>query len=215
MHTCKQFLYNLTFPIFRGILVSIQNILNQASLRFGERLALLPLFLVFALIFSFEQVGQVKAEEKVFRQNFNPDGLFVLVGSLENIDFGEATVKTEPVELKKVEEVQKLVSVKVEAVRVPATPTPKVQAQLASQVIVSGDIWDQLAMCESKGNWAINTGNGYYGGLQFSQGAWNSVGGSGLPSDASREEQIERGKMLQARRGWGAWGLCAKKLNLN
>lgn len=77
------------------------------------------------------------------------------------------------------------------------------------------DIWNKIALCESKGNWSINTGNGYYGGLQFSEGAWRSVGGAGLPHENSRDEQIIRGKMLQERRGWGVWGLCAKKLGLN
>ncbi len=51
-------------------------------------------------------------------------------------------------------------------------------------------VWDRLAQCESGGNWAINTGNGYYGGLQFSLGTWQAYGGSGLPSNASRETQI-------------------------
>jgi len=68
--------------------------------------------------------------------------------------------------------------------------------------------WDNVAQCESGGNWHINTGNGYYGGLQFSLATWQSVGGTGLPSDASREEQIKRAKILQARSGWGQWG-CA------
>jgi hypothetical protein len=76
-------------------------------------------------------------------------------------------------------------------------------------------IWDKIAECESHQNWGINTGNGYFGGLQFSQGAWNAVGGSGVPSEASRDEQITRGKMLQNQRGWGAWGECASRLGLN
>lgn len=88
------------------------------------------------------------------------------------------------------------------------TPIPTVDAS-------SDAVWDQLAACESGGNWHDNTGNGYYGGLQFSQGAWNSVGGSGSPADASREDQIAYGKKLQAIRGWGAWGACAKKLGLD
>ncbi len=75
-------------------------------------------------------------------------------------------------------------------------------------------IWDELADCESGGNWSINTGNGYYGGLQFSQGSWNAVGGSGLPSSVPREEQILRGKLLQARGGWGNWPACARSLGL-
>lgn len=78
----------------------------------------------------------------------------------------------------------------------------------------SGDVWDALARCESGGNWSINTGNGYYGGLQFTASTWKSVGGSGLPHQNSREEQIYRGQILQARSGWGQWPACTKKLGL-
>lgn len=74
-----------------------------------------------------------------------------------------------------------------------------------------GGSWDGIAACEAGGNWATNTGNGYYGGLQFSLSSWQSVGGSGLPSDASREEQIARAEMLQARQGWGAWPVCSAR----
>ena len=73
--------------------------------------------------------------------------------------------------------------------------------------------WDKLAQCESGGNPSINTGNGYYGMYQFSLPTWRSVGGSGLPSDASAEEQTMRARMLQQRAGWGQWG-CAYKLGL-
>ncbi len=99
------------------------------------------------------------------------------------------------------------------------TPSPEIQEPTPTPlppIDVNNDaIWDSLAQCESGGNWGINTGNGYFGGLQFSQGAWNSVGGSGEPHNSSREEQISRGKLLQQKRGWGAWGACAKKLGLN
>jgi resuscitation-promoting factor RpfB len=78
----------------------------------------------------------------------------------------------------------------------------------------SGSVWDKLAQCESGGNWSINTGNGYYGGLQFSLSTWRAYGGSGLPSDASREEQIAIAKKLQADAGWGAWPACSSKLGL-
>ena len=74
-------------------------------------------------------------------------------------------------------------------------------------------VWDQVAQCESGGNWSINTGNGYYGMYQFSLPTWRSVGGSGLPSDASAEEQTMRARMLQQRSGWGQWG-CAYRLGL-
>ena len=49
-----------------------------------------------------------------------------------------------------------------------------------------GTNWDAIAQCESGGNWAINTGNGYYGGLQFSPATWKSNGGTGMPHQASR-----------------------------
>jgi uncharacterized protein YabE (DUF348 family) len=76
-------------------------------------------------------------------------------------------------------------------------------------------VWDALARCESGGNWAINTGNGYYGGLQFNVGTWQSYGGSGLPSDASRETQIAIAtKVRDASGGYGAWPACAASLGL-
>ena len=76
-------------------------------------------------------------------------------------------------------------------------------------------VWDSLAQCESGGNWAINTGNGYYGGLQFNLGTWQSYGGSGLPSSASRETQIAVATRLRdASGGYGPWPGCASKLGL-
>lgn len=79
----------------------------------------------------------------------------------------------------------------------------------------NAEVWESIAKCETNGNWSSDTGNGYFGGLQFSQGAWNSVGGSGNPAQASKDEQIIRGKMLQKMRGWGVWGACAQRLGLN
>ena len=72
--------------------------------------------------------------------------------------------------------------------------------------------WDRLAQCESGGRWGTNTGNGYYGGLQFSASTWRSVGGTGLPHEHSRETQIEMGRRLQARAGWGQWPSCTRQL---
>lgn len=68
--------------------------------------------------------------------------------------------------------------------------------------------FERLAQCESNGNWQINTGNGFYGGLQFMASTWRSVGGSGLPHEASKAEQIYRGHILQQRSGWGQWPAC-------
>ncbi|WP_122816375.1 ubiquitin-like domain-containing protein [Nocardioides pantholopis] len=76
-------------------------------------------------------------------------------------------------------------------------------------------VWDSLAGCESGGNWSINTGNGYYGGLQFNLGTWQAYGGTGLPSNASRETQIAVAtKLRDATGGYGSWPGCASKLGL-
>jgi uncharacterized protein YabE (DUF348 family) len=78
-----------------------------------------------------------------------------------------------------------------------------------------GTVWDSLAGCESGGNWAINTGNGYYGGLQFNLGTWQAYGGSGLPSSNSREAQIAVAERLRAATGgYGSWPHCASVLGL-
>lgn len=71
--------------------------------------------------------------------------------------------------------------------------------------------WDRVAQCESGGNWAINTGNGYYGGVQFSLATWQSVGGQGLPSDNSKAEQIRRAEILRLRSGLGQWPVCGPR----
>jgi hypothetical protein len=91
-------------------------------------------------------------------------------------------------------------------------PAPAPEPAPASQ---SGSgVWDQLAQCESGGDWSINTGNGYYGGLQFSQSSWEAAGGSGNPADASREEQIRVAENLLDMQGWGAWPACSSQLGL-
>ncbi len=79
----------------------------------------------------------------------------------------------------------------------------------------SGSTWDALAQCESGGNWAINTGNGYYGGLQFTLGTWQANGGSGNPAAASRSAQIAVAERVLASQGWGAWPACSAKLGLS
>lgn len=75
----------------------------------------------------------------------------------------------------------------------------------------SDSAWDRLAQCESGGNWHINTGNGYYGGLQFSLESWRAVGGTGYPHQHSRETQIEMAKRLHAQGGWRHWPGCSRK----
>ena len=71
--------------------------------------------------------------------------------------------------------------------------------------------WDAIAACESGGNWAINTGNGFYGGLQFTMGTWRANGGSGSPAGASREEQIRVAQNVLRTQGLGAWPVCGRR----
>ena len=84
--------------------------------------------------------------------------------------------------------------------------------------VSSGSVWDSLAQCESGGNWSINTGNGYYGGLQFSYGTWLAYGGGQYAQTANlatREQQIAIAtKVRDARGGYGDWPACASKLGL-
>jgi hypothetical protein len=71
--------------------------------------------------------------------------------------------------------------------------------------------WDAVAQCESGGNWAANTGNGHYGGLQFKQATWTSNGGFGSPVNAPREEQIRVAENVLASQGPGAWPTCGSR----
>jgi resuscitation-promoting factor RpfA len=81
----------------------------------------------------------------------------------------------------------------------------------------SGATWDRLAQCESSGNWSINTGNGYYGGVQFSQSTWVGFGGRHYAPRAdlaTRAEQIAVAEKVLAVQGWNAWPSCSRKLGL-
>ena len=71
--------------------------------------------------------------------------------------------------------------------------------------------WDAVAACESGGNWSTATGNGYYGGLQFTMGTWRANGGSGSPHDASRAEQIRVAENVLQSQGIGAWPVCGSR----
>jgi uncharacterized protein YabE (DUF348 family) len=106
--------------------------------------------------------------------------------------------------------------VRQQVVRRPLSEIVAVGTAPAVEAFASGNtVWDSLAQCESGGNWAINTGNGYYGGLQFNVGTWQSYGGTGLPSENSRETQIAVATRLRdATGGYGSWPGCAAKLGL-
>ena len=98
---------------------------------------------------------------------------------------------------------------------VPQIVTVGTKEQPTANFAGGNTVWDALARCESGGNWAINTGNGYYGGLQFSLGTWRGYGGTGYPHQRSREEQIRVATRLRnAQGGYGAWPGCAAALGL-
>jgi uncharacterized protein YabE (DUF348 family) len=94
-------------------------------------------------------------------------------------------------------------------------PEPEPEPQTPAPAVSEG-VWDQLAQCESGGNWSINTGNGYYGGLQFNLGTWQAYGGTGYPHENSREQQIAVATRLRDANGgsYGSWPSCAASLGL-
>jgi resuscitation-promoting factor RpfA len=92
-----------------------------------------------------------------------------------------------------------------------ATITPVV-ATAPSADAASARTWNRIAQCESGGRWHINTGNGYYGGLQISRSTWNGYGGrkfASYPHHATKREQIRVAERIQNGQGWGAWPSCA------
>jgi len=96
-----------------------------------------------------------------------------------------------------------------------ATPPPPAPARVVRYAGTT--VWDDLAKCESGGNWAINTGNGYYGGLQFSYDTWHGYDGgefADYPHLATREEQIIVAERLRDARGYAPWPACRAKLGL-
>ncbi len=94
----------------------------------------------------------------------------------------------------------------------PAPPTPTTTGPPTSPL---GGVWAELRQCESGGNYATNTGNGYYGAYQFSAATWHGLGFTGLPSDAPPAVQDEAAVELQARSGWGQWPACSRRLGLS
>ena len=92
-----------------------------------------------------------------------------------------------------------------------ATLAPVVALEAPSQAASTG-AWNRIAQCESGGRWHINTGNGYYGGLQISPSTWRGYGGkkfARLPHQATKREQIRIAERIQDGQGWGAWPSCA------
>ncbi|MGB0970756.1 MAG: transglycosylase family protein [Mycobacterium sp.] len=84
--------------------------------------------------------------------------------------------------------------------------------------VSNGATWDALSGCEAGGNWAINTGNGYFGGVQFDQNTWERSGGlryAARADLATREEQIAIAEVTRSRQGWGAWPTCSGRIGVS
>jgi hypothetical protein len=100
----------------------------------------------------------------------------------------------------------------------PGTPVPAELADPAGPPAEPADgVWDRIAACESGGNWSINTGNGYYGGLQMLGATWRAYGGGEFApraDQASRAQQITVAERIRADAGYGAWPACARQLGL-
>ena len=99
----------------------------------------------------------------------------------------------------------------------PATIKRGTKAKASAPSVANGSVWDSLAQCEAGGNWAINTGNGFSGGLQVTPSTWLAYGGGQYAPQAhlaTREQQIAVASKVQAGQGWGAWPACTAKLGL-
>lgn len=220
---------------------TVQEVFDEAGVTVGELDEVTPALDSFVTqdaalkVVRIERVTRTETAEIDFSEEIqNDDDL--IVGEREVITRGEPGAEETEVELVLAdgeerertvvsrstvrEPVNQVIKVGTRQPEPTPTPTPAPAAAAAAPATSSGGstasagVWDQLAQCESGGNWSINTGNGYYGGLQFSAATWASVGGSGLPHQASREEQINRGQILQSRAGWGQWPSCSSKLGL-
>ena len=96
-------------------------------------------------------------------------------------------------------------------------PQPIIETPTVTPESTQYSVWDDLAWCESRGNWHMNSGNGFYGGLQFMHSTWLNMGGSQYayyPHEATREQQIAVASNLQTQYGWGQWPACSSKLGL-
>jgi resuscitation-promoting factor RpfA len=96
----------------------------------------------------------------------------------------------------------------------PVAPADTTNTADTADTATPASTWDKVAQCESGGNWATSTDNGFHGGLQFTASTWRSFGGSGMPHQASRTEQIAVAERVLDAQGWKAWPACSRKLGL-
>lgn len=154
-----------------------------------------------------DRVIKLKPHEKILK---DPSQLAGIRTIIKRGKPGQAILTERLVFDKKGRIVKRILIKRVVTVK-PGRSTVKVGSQPVDAV------WDRLARCEAGGNWATNTGNGFFGGLQFTQGTWEAHGGRAYAHRAdlaTREEQITVGKRVQASQGWGAWPACTSSMGL-
>lgn len=130
---------------------------------------------------------------------------------------GERTVTRKVTKVNGEETANDVIDEKVITPAVAATIKRGTKKAASAPAVANGSVWDQLAQCESTGNWAINTGNGFSGGLQFTDSTWAGFGGTAYAPRAhlaTREQQIAVAQKVQAAQGWGAWPACTSKMGL-
>ncbi len=156
----------------------------------------------FVIEYQTEQVSDdslYEGEEEVVTAGVN--GYYTI--ETTSIYVGDEAISSTEKEIKRVEPTNEVVAVGTKARPVGTSSTP-----------TDRSVWDSVAACESGGNWGINTGNGYYGGLQIHPGTWNTYASqagvsASLPHQASADEQIQVAELILDNQGWGAWGSCA------
>lgn len=178
-------------------------------------------------VYSFQK-RVVEEKKDIAFESSSVDNPEVLEGTQTVITEGQKGVETTTYdvittmkgEFSKTEIKKEITKKPVDEVIENGTKKPEVAKKAkSSSTPSSGSTWDQLAACESGGNWSINSGNGYYGGLQMNPTSWAQIApGLGitaaLPSDASREEQIMVAEVMQKNAGWGQWPHCASQIGL-
>lgn len=148
------------------------------------------------------------AHEKVAPRVIERDDATLYAGEKETVRPGKAGVRdvTYRVVLHNGREVRRVVVTQ----RVLTAPVATI-VKVGTKTVPDGSVWDRIAQCESGGNWHANTGNGYYGGLQFSLGTWRAYGGPSRPDLVSREQQIAIAEKVRAASGgYGDWPVCGK-----
>jgi hypothetical protein len=178
---------------------------------------LILLLVSFALSLALAPTAFADPVDDVVAANAIPNRNLILVGQVLTIPGSDPYTVVRGDTLTKIATAHPpLLATNVAVVAPEPAPAPPIAPETPQPVSVSSPVhesvdWDRIAACESGGNWHINTGNGFEGGLQFTLGTWHSNGGSGMPENAPREEQIRVAENVLHTQGIGAWPVCGRR----